>query len=43
MFEIQEKLEQAMDSIRRRFGGKAIAYGESSGETVYDPNEEEEQ
>ena len=33
----------AMDSIRRRFGGKAIAYGESSGETVYDPNEEEEQ
>ena len=39
----QEKLEQAMDSIRRRFGGKAIAYGESSGETVYDPNEEEEQ
>lgn len=39
----QEKLEQAMDNIRRRFGGKAIAYGESAGETVYDPNEEEEQ
>ena len=39
----QEKLEQAMDSIRRRFGGRAIAYGGSAAGAVGDPGEGEEQ
>ena len=38
----QERLEQAMDSIRRRFGGKAIAYGEASDSTFSAPDEGEE-
>ena len=38
----QEQLEQAMDSIRRRFGGRAIAYGETSGGVFSVPGEEED-
>lgn len=37
----QERLEQTMDSIRRRFGGKAIAYGETADEAPAVHNEEE--
>lgn len=36
-----EKLEQTMDNIRRRFGGKAIAYGETADEALTVPDEEE--
>ena len=30
-----------MDNIRRRFGGKAIAYGETADEALTVPDEEE--
>ena len=35
-----EKLEQTMDSIRRRFGGSAIAYGEPPGGALHDEEDQ---
>ena len=35
-----EKLEQTMDSIRRRFGGSAIGYGEPPGGALHDEEDQ---
>ena len=37
----QEKLEQVMDNIRRRYGTRAITYGETAGDAL-SPHEDEE-